>query len=437
MLIFKSKLTLAALVWAASYCAVQAAELTSVRFGSHQGFDRVVCEVTEPVEYEVAHGKNGIIELHLKGVTVGEKFFLPKLPPQIKLLTSVEAFQEGEDVIVLEIRGSNPLTANTTELKGQLWRLAMDLSLTSDKPLTPATNEHQTPSTSKSKTKPNSGQDGQVPYVPGDRPMETILADESGPETAPEPQTTSEPEPKQEPNPRLPKEADHSLAQVPTPTKPELPEQKEPLVAKDSLKALEVLAEFYDVMGDQDAARQYARLYLDKVDSGDALPPMKKPESASWPVWLFTIIAFLAGIAGGIIGVRLRFPVGETVRTGFKFKMFSSKSPRKVVQKEPDEELAEDLDSLSRAVASEKSSVVKPAQRPVEAEVPVEAVQENEKLAQQDSAPNLETEMKDSLMDRRVKRVLELHAQSRTLADIAQDLDMGQDEVKLIIDLNS
>ena len=39
-------------------------------------------------------------------------------------------------------------------------------------------------------------------------------------------------------------------------------------------------------------------------------------------------------------------------------------------------------------------------------------------------------------MDRRVRRVLELNKEGRSIQAIAQELEMGQDEVKLILDLN-
>jgi hypothetical protein len=39
-------------------------------------------------------------------------------------------------------------------------------------------------------------------------------------------------------------------------------------------------------------------------------------------------------------------------------------------------------------------------------------------------------------MDRRVRRVLELNKEGKNIQTIAQELEMGQDEVKLILDLN-
>ncbi len=404
--------------------SANAAALLSVRFGSHQGFDRMVCELSNATKYEVKHAENGIVELHLDNVSVSEKFFLPKLPPQIKLLTSVEAFLEGDHSIVIEIRGTEALFAKTTELKGASWRLALDLSKQSEQPAEPAhveptTAKPETTSTAKPQLKHRPAKGEPAPYVPGDKPIETILADKQEPKE--EPQLLHE-----------------EKSAAPKHKKSEAKPVVEPLLAADSLKALEVLAEFYDVMGDQDAAREYARLYLDKVDSGGSFSKKEPEQTATWPVWILAAIAFAAGIAGGIIGNRLRMPKGSPSMP--KFKLPSFKLPKLGKSKDKVEELAKDLDKLDRAVASEKHKTnLKPQPKPAafKAEVPAEIVKDAEEDFPEDTKENPETDMKESLMDRRVKRVMELNSQNRSLADIAKELDMGQDEVKLIIDLNS
>lgn len=388
----------------------------------------MVCELSNATKYEVKHAQNGVVELHLDNVSVSEKFFLPKLPPQIKLLSSVEAFLEGDHNIVIEIRGTEVLFAKTTELKGASWRLALDLSKQSDQPAEPAhveptTAKPETTSTAKPQLKHRPAKDEPAPYVPGDKPIETILADKQ--------------EPKEEPH-LLHEEKHADKPAAPKYKKSEAKPVVEPLLTADSLKALEILAEFYDVMGDQEAAREYARLYLDKIDSGGSFPKKETEQTATWPVWILAAIAFAAGIAGGIIGNRLHMPKGSPSMP--KFKLPSFKLPKLGKSKDKVEELAKDLDKLDRAVASEKHKTnlkPQPKQAAFKAEVPVEIVKDAEEDFPEDVKENPETDMKESLMDRRVKRVMELNSQNRSLADIAKELDMGQDEVKLIIDLNS
>ncbi|MBL0061204.1 MAG: hypothetical protein IPP40_06905 [bacterium] len=427
MLTFKSNFKLCLLMLAVGVTSANAASLLSVRFGSHQGFDRMVCELSNATKYEVKQAENGVVELHLDNVAVSEKFFLPKLPPQIKLLTSVEAFLEGDHSIVIEIRGTEALFAKTTELKGASWRLALDLSKQSEQPTEPAhveptTAKPETTSTTKPQLKHRPAKDEPAPYVPGDKPIETILADKQ--ESKEEPKLLHEEKPADEPAAPKHKKPAKTVAG--------------PLLTADSLKALEVLAEFYDVMGDQDAAREYARLYLDKVDSGGSFPKKEAEQTATWPIWILVAIAFAAGIAGGIIGNRLRMPKGSPSMP--KFRLSSLKLPKFGKRKDKAEELSEDLNKLDRAVASEKHKTnlkPQPKQAAFKAEVPAEIVKDAEEDFPEDTKENLETDMKESLMDRRVKRVMELNSQNRSLADIAKELDMGQDEVKLIIDLNS
>lgn len=423
-----NRITLALSLLTASTLA-HSAQLTAVRFGSHQGFDRVVCEISEPVAYKVVPAQNGAVELHLRNVKVGEKFFLPKLPSQIKLLTSVEAFLEGEDTIILEIRGQKPLTAGVTELKGQTWRLALDLSTVHESPSNSGEQSAGSPAISKPANPQPAKPSSSPQYVPGDRPMETILADNVV--TVPEERPSEEPKSDS---------VDTSIREAePGRRDSIIEEQNAELFSSytpDSLKALEILAEFYDVMGDQEAARKYARMYLERVDSGDALPPSWNPDSATMSEWMIALIALLAGIAGGVIGNRLGVP-----NAGLKIlRRGRAKIGKNAIEKaevgETAEELASDLDTLERAIASEKSMKSKLAVPATVAETSASA-EVSEHAAQNLDMESIESDMKESLVDRRVKRVLELHAQKRSLADIAQELDMGQDEVKLIIDLNS
>ena len=99
---------------------------------------------------------------------------------------------------------------------------------------------------------------------------------------------------------------------------------------------------------------------------------------------------------------------------------------RTIAQPDPSEELEADLHALDAAVAEEPPRRAKretPEVDEPDEPVPQEVVDE-------------EKEAKETLMDRRVRRVLELNKEGRTVAAIAEELEMNQDEVKLILDLN-
>lgn len=427
MLIFRHKPILAALLLL-SATAVWAATLENVRFGSHQGFDRMVCEFDAPIQYVLRDGTNGSIELHLKSVSVTDKFALPKLPSQIKLLNSVEAFRENASDIILEIRGAVPLSAVPLELAGPTWRLAIDLARRGEQLQTPTQPANDSTATAKPVTPKKSAKPKEPEYVPGDRPIETKLADGTTP-----PQTES-----QAVTPADPHVAQESAAH----TEPEVNAHAEPeaqqLATADSIKALEVLADFYGITGDSQAAREYGALHKTRAgDTMDAAEQAVTEHSASSnaPLWMLIAIAFAAGITGGAIGARLRMP---KLKLNLKLPKFAlPKFTRKPKSPDAAAEIAKDLDTLDKAIAAEKRE--KPKREP-KANPPVTAKPEPAPEPEPDfpdSEPAMEVAMKESLMDRRVKRVLELSAENRSLAEIAQELDMGQDEVKLILDLNS
>lgn len=434
-----------------------AGTLSSVRFGSHQGFDRVVCEFADPVKYEIVATKDGYTEVKLRNTSVDEQFFLPKLPPQIKLITSVEAFREGDYDIVLEVRGVTPLDAKPIELQGETWRLAIDFS--TQKVTPPSVTQpvmEQTPETSKPKHDKKAKSADGPEYVPGDKPLETRMA-----EAEPKPVEKKAEEPKKvegqkqvapiEPPKPDPVALKPVESQADTCDTTALRIDESQLVAKDSklvdtAKAFEVLAEFFDLMGDEPKARSYAKLYFDKTDVG-AVDKLAQPtqsdaneeQQATWPIWLLAAVAFIAGIAGGILGNRLRMPKFDSSFVKLKFPTLKlPKRAKKAVETDPVHELAKDLADLNKAVAQERPA--KPPLTPGGAKtvVPKEVVEEAEQDFPDDEQPaTVEAAMKESLMDRRVKRVLELSGQNKTLAEIAQELDMGQDEVKLILDLNA
>lgn len=425
-----------------------AGTLHSVRFGSHQGFDRVVCEFLEPAQYQISPTKDGNTELRLKNTSVDDKFFLPKLPPQIKLITSVEAFREGESDIVIEVRGNVPLDARAIELQGQSWRLAVDFSTRNGSAPTPA-EPAQSPATAKQKSAAKS-KPVEPEYVPGDKPLETRFAEGETKHAEPQVKPQTKPEEVQPPVAEAETAEEPSITETHTPSDSASIEQLDPNCEPqlltdatkpiDTAKAFEVLAEFFDLIGDDSMARAYAKLYFDKTDAASIdksegeVHASSQEQAAGWPVWLLAAIAFAAGIAGGVLGNRLRVPA---LSGGFKkmsFPKLRVKTPKgDVAGEDQANELAKDLDELEKAVEKEKPAK---AQATV---VPKEVVEqaEHDFPADEPAAAPVESAMKESLMDRRVKRVLELSAEKKSLAEIAQELDMGQDEVKLILDLNS
>jgi len=406
MLISRHKLFYVALLLTS--LSAMAATLESVRFGSHQGFDRIVCELNAPVKYSIQETTDGAIELWLTGVSVPEPFALPKLPPQIKLLTSVEAFRENGTDIVLEIRAAAPLAAVPMELTGATWRLALDLSIRGQSTQVEVPVIAESTATAKPTAPHKEAKAKQPEYVPGDRPIETKFADNHVDKAAPQ---KTEPVREFAPAPEL------------------------PIATADSIKALEVLADFYSLQGDDKSAGELDVLHQQRV--ADTMRPdtvvqtseADTPHSASLP-WLYLSAAFILGLAAGIVAPRLR--------SLLKFKLPKISLPKLPKKQKADkaQEIEKDMDSLDRAVAAEKQAKPKREPKPIPAALKPEPEPEPEPVFP-DSEPAVEAVMKESLMDRRVKRVLELNSENRSLAEIAQELDMGQDEVKLILDLNS
>jgi chemotaxis protein histidine kinase CheA len=438
---------LAALVlFALAALSTEAATLNSIRFGTHEQFDRVVCDLSSETTYEIRMLPSGVLELYLKNTDVSEKFFLPKLPANVKVLTLVEAFRENERDVVIEIRGKAALTAKEIVLQGQSWRLALDIS------------SDETETSPAQKVVPKQTEEPR-PYIPGDKPIETKFAQEDKKSDTP--------------SEHLPVEEHKQLAQSPKAEKPKVEQRKESVTPKhesmplesekpipartesddeqllarlkaplsidepaDTLKALDVLAIFYEVMGDTESAAQFEGLLTEKEQaksSARRVAPqvMRTSSEPRFPDWLLIVLAIVGGLAGGVLGTRLA-QSGKNMKLSFKMPKLPTFKKKKSETKEVSEPEAKELkrhsDELDKAVQREKKSVKK--------EVPDDVVKEAESAFPADE-PAAEVMMKESLMDRRVKRVLELSAQKRNIADIAKELDMGQDEVKLILDLNS
>ncbi len=393
----------------------EGATLSGVRFGSHQGFDRLVCELSEQVNYSLSQKSADHIEVRLHSVDVDDRFFLPKLTPQIKLISSVEAFREGDQDIILEIRGNVPVEARPIELKGEHWRLAFDISAVEAESQKPP-SQVKSPATETPRTQTPAKPQKKNEYVPGDKPMETRYADKGQVDSTLKKPKESSVESSDSKSGLLGQGVDSSDVKSLTDVTGSSTE------SLDTAKVFEVLAEFFYLAGDRQTAREFAQLYVDHLKQSDATSEVGQvPSQRALPIWLISLIAFVAGLAGGVLGNRLRL-----------MKLPYNLKHRPEEASDAATELAEDIDALDRAVASEhplgttKQSVPESMTHGA-----------NQEVAEEEQPASVEAAMKESLMDRRVKRVLELSGQNRSLAEIAQELDMGQDEVKLIIDLNS
>lgn len=375
----------------------------------------MVCELSEQVNYSVSQKSADHIEVRLHSVDVDDRFFLPKLPPQIRLISSVEAFREGEQDIILEIRGNVPVEARPIELQGEHWRLAFDISaVQSESQVSPSQVKSpatETPSTQTPAKPPKKNE-----YVPGDKPMETRYADQGQADSTLKQPKKSSAESSDSKSGLSGQGVDSSQLKSLTDI------AGNSIESLDTAKVFEVLAEFFYLAGDRQTAREFAQLYVDRLRRSDARSDVgQAPSQQALPIWLISLIAFVAGLAGGVLGNRLRL---------MKLPYNPKHRPEEAV--DPASELADDIDALERAVASE---------HPLESTKPsvAEGLRQgaNQEVAEELQPASVEAAMKESLMDRRVKRVLELSGQNKSLAEIAQELDMGQDEVKLIIDLNS
>ncbi|HEY3295767.1 MAG TPA: hypothetical protein VGL38_10030 [bacterium] len=347
--------------------------LLDVRIGTHKQFDRVVFELQSALVPSVKVKDGQRIEVRFSGVNVPQNFSLPSLPPDLTILKRIDAFREGEDIL-FDLTLVRDATPTELPLMGTPWRLAIDLA-----PRTAAAPPEKKPE-----------------YIPGDLPIPTKLAGED---------VTEAPE--------------------------------------DPAQAHAVLAYFYLDRGDTANAAQEALAYqqitgkaLDlsarTVAKATPTPPPPRPQSAQakqgfwpkkWPklviptpvIWLIIFGGGLLGglaIRGGIRPPRLRMP-----------KLPQRK--KKPQSQDMETELSDDLQALEEAVAQEPPRKAAPAAPPPpERELIPEPVLEEEQ------------EVRESLMDRRVRRVLELNREGRSVTDIAEELQMGQDEVKLILDLN-
>jgi hypothetical protein len=226
-------------------------------------------------------------------------------------------------------------------------------------------------------------------YIPGDKPIPTRFADVNNPDTAQPPDNT------------------------------------------DPAKANSILAYYFLSQGDTEAAQNQASTYYkmtgEKLDiptvsvNGKAdqahqhalTVPAREQQAALW--WMILISA-LAGLIGGAGGAWAVTKLSKREPAPAPDKLAAT--PRELSQ-----ELQHDIAALKATVKEQAPT------RAVETHAAVAAIDSSESEDQT-------KESQESLMDRRVRRVLDLSQQGKSAAEIAEELEMAQDEVKLILDLN-
>jgi hypothetical protein len=395
-------LTLVGLLCVAAFAAPHNT-LLDVRVGPHKSFDRVVFEFQDRAAAEVIVKDARTLEVRFNDVRVPDPLSLPMLPRGLAVIRNINAYKEGESVAIFEIILSGDAVPTELPLEGSPWRLAVDIE--------PRTAQKSPPVEEKPE------------YIPGDLPIPTKLADVKPTASEPQPQT------------------EHNLADVNgTSTGPVAPAPETSSAdSTDPARLRSVLAFYYLSKGDTHQAKEQAALYeklsghkldlLDQTTLQASTAPVKNHRSKWWPprvpnvpIALQLVLVFGAGFGGGVFVWR-RFGSQGSVRTPKPPK--PPKVPREKKQKkakEPHKELEEGLDALEDAVRQEPARAS--ASAPPEPDPVPEPVLE------------VEGEVRESLMDRRVRRVLELSKEGRSITDIAEELQMGQDEVKLILDLN-
>ncbi|MDD5088579.1 MAG: hypothetical protein PHI18_07270 [bacterium] len=394
-----SILAICALGWLASAASVAAPrnELIDLRVGRHKSFDRVVFEFPAEMPREISVLSEHRVQVRFPQGTLRADFAVPRLPENLAVISGLQASRMSDQALVVDIFLKRAASPSELPLAGETWRLAMDLA--------PSMSE-------KPAEKPE--------YIPGDRPIPTTFAAKSEPQAVPE----------SPPTPEISKPAE-------TPHLALTPQAEDPLA--DAAQIHSVLAYFFLSRGDTEDALAEARSYSEITGSplaafdvsAETMSGIREHSSQAklrllfltWP-WALAVM-FGAGLLAGLVLWRVlpKRPIRLKLPRLPKLKL---ETRRKIVESDPTEELEADLHALDTAIAEEPPRRAKsktPEIEPEDEPVPQQVVDE-------------EKEAKETLMDRRVRRVLELNKEGRTVAAIAEELEMNQDEVKLILDLN-
>jgi hypothetical protein len=346
--------------------------LLDVRVGPHKLFDRLVFEFERETAAQVVTLPNQQVEIRFHNVQLPEKFSVPSLPRGLIALKSVEFTPQGDNNLTFTISLIRDAMPTELPLAGTPWRLAVDFA--------PRVTESPEP-------KPD--------YIPGDQPLPTKFAEQ-------EPVKTD---------------------------------------SFDPTSVHAVLAYFYATRGDTAAAAREAQAYMQQTGKplqATAVPqPVQESPATKTPRilmaalnWLRTlptaIVLLAVFVAGMFSGIALRWMAKSIRLTKWHLpRMRWPKFKRAARLKDRSGELQDDLKTLDEAI--EQEPVRRKEKEPAEA-------QEPETLVEVEAGS--EQEIRETLMDRRVKRVLELSASGRTVVEIADEMQMGQDEIKLILDLN-
>lgn len=413
--------------------AVQAmsGNLLDVRVGTHRMHDRLVMELDQQVKYTIIDDVPDKITVRLYSTAASRTFTLPQLKKNLAFIEGVEAYLIGSTDLEIDIALTKQSDYKVLVLDGTPWRLVLDISAKEVMPPVDASKpvQHEEPE-----------------YVPGDKPIETRYADlpaESETKAGDEPTITAETvvDPS-ETTPELAATIDFSdsLPLIPENPQSEIthveteasaPDETTP-EQLDNHRINSVLHRYYLAIGDTESALAFGEIgsFDDDVNNAHNAETGISVTLAALVYrmpWLILGAALLTGVLGGL----LAYWIGTRFLSGAIPKRTPKPKKVKAVAPPPDpaaEELEKDLDTLDSAVDQE------PKMEKVEEPVPEpEPVMEAE--AGGAEAP-VDEEVKETAMERRVKRVLELSKGGADIESIAKQLEMSQDEVKLILDLN-
>ncbi len=326
-----------------------------IRYGTHTNYDRIVIELSEPVDCRIETIEPEHLRIHLGKLTVSQKFSAAKLPDKMATIKYAHASGGGELPFTLDIRLRESVSASVMKIEGDPSRIAIDF--------------HPKQAAKPAEKEPE--------YIPGDRPFPTKFAETSL-----------------------------------------------PLEDIDDAKIHAILALYFAASGDSVKAKEEAAIYASLTgislefasEVKISTPEITVTEPAHVIVpWLKLdyLIAFLAGMIGYAFCLALSIVIG----------WWKKRHPHKQADEMMTyaQNIREAVDNAATAETTEtKQKETPPAQTAPEKleSVEVEA-------------------LKESAAERRAKRVVELSKQGKSIADIAQELEMSQDEIKLILDLNA
>jgi hypothetical protein len=331
-----------------------------IRYGAHVQFDRVVLELSAPVDCQIEVVDSLQLRIHLSRVNIAPEFRVSPLPKRTVSVLSMKATGGGEAPFSLTIRLRTSATTRVMKLGGTPYRIAVDV--------TPRQAE------SPPREEPT--------YIPGDRAYPTKF----GANTAPS-------------------------------------------LGADSAKIHAILAHFFTARGDSAKALREALayealtgnpLYIGPETITTRTVPKLQAPYVVFP-WLKVdyLIAFGAGVLGYILSALVAISMGGWGRRRVR-------------------DQADGLMARAEKIRSTLKPETEETSSPAQTEAPQEqSEQTSEEPVAQEVVEAVEVQrLKESAMDRRIQQVLQLAADGKTAADIAQELEMSQDEIKLILDLN-